>query len=213
MTTRTEAVLRYADKIIENELAFHREYRPELLAALPVAELEAYKKGERIKAYSLADEIDDRQLCFLRHQRCGFDTSNNWTRRLFVDLTGIPLPSTNRETDIVLRQYCGEVCVGIEAEQQREREAKEQAKQAAEQVKRDTIKAKLSARVAVNESISGEELAELCSMLGIELHPRTIGLLRKRVRAINSGSASIVGKGLSDAAYGAYLSCAARVSA
>lgn len=209
--TRTDVVLRFAQKMIDNELAFHREHRPEALAALPQNELEAFKKGERIKAYSLADEIENKSLCFLRHQRCGFDTHNTETRSLFFGITGIALPSTNRETDAVVRAYCGEVCARIEEQQAAEREAKEKEKALAEQKKRDARKAQLSAKVAANESIPGDDLAELCGMLGIELHPRTVGMLRKRVRSINAHSASIVGKGLSDAAFHAYLNCATAI--
>lgn len=210
--TRTDAVLRFAQKMIDNELAHHQEHRPEALAALPATELDGYKKGERIKAYSLADEIEDKSLCFLRHQRSGFDTHNTATRSLFFGITGIALPSTNRETDAVVRAYCGaETVARIEAQQKNERNAADTAKRLETQRKIDARKATLSAKVAANESIPGDDLAELCGMLGIELHPRTVGMLRKRVRSINANSASIVGKGLSNAAYHAYMNCATAI--
>lgn len=209
---RTAAIRRYADSKYRHEIDYQKQYNPERLAAVPQTELDRYRSECLANAEQVAAEIDDKTKCAVAFLRGRFHPSNDWSRRLFSDLTGIALPPTVAGTDTVFQAYCG---AEIDAEHERKRieqEAKESAAREAEQRKRDERKAKLSAKVAANESIPGDDLAELCGMLGIELHPRTIGTLRKRVRSINSQSATIVGKGLSDAAYHAYLSCAAAVS-
>jgi len=66
----------------------------------------------------------------------------------------------------------------------------------------------LKASVLEDKTIDAGQLIDLAKHLGIEIHSRTIGMLRKRVVSLNSSSARIRGKGLpSNSPYSLYKQC------
>ena len=94
-----------------------------------------------------------------------------------------------------------------------ERQRKDDERKAAEELRVAEYVRKVSHAVIEDQSISGDDLATLANHLGVEAHPRTIGTLRRRVRAINSSSARILkGAGLSNMPYELYSSCRRRLT-
>lgn len=76
-------------------------------------------------------------------------------------------------------------------ERMRERDRKAAIARLEKQIK---WQAEVASLLANDGQVGGEELADYARLLGIKVHPRTIGFLRKRCNWVTSGQASISGK-------------------
>lgn len=113
-------------------------------------------------------------------------TDNRVTRQLFTSLTGLTLPKTQRDTLAVLTAYIGTERV---AEHQRQKEQAEADAKAERDRKRIWY---IVERFRSGETITGDELIDVSRWLGAEIHPRTVGMLRDKVRFIRKdGTANV----------------------
>lgn len=134
--------------------------------------------------------------------------SNAVYRTIFTEETGVTLPKGANDTRQVVADWLGQEKIGA-YRQEKEAEAKRIAdeKAAKEAARLDAIHQKVRDDIPID----GDSLVDLCRYLGVELHPRTAGTLRKRVVEINSTSASVrkikQASGLSNEPYKAYVEC------
>lgn len=80
------------------------------------------------------------------------------------------------------------------AAEKAEKQAADAAKAAEKERARVARVEGIIARIKNDEMVSGDELVDAARHLGIEVHIRTIGMLRERVKSINSGQAKITGE-------------------
>jgi len=88
-----------------------------------------------------------------------------------------------------------------------EREEKETARRESEERKQVAYIDGLKQLVSDGESIDGESLVDLSRELGIEIHPRTCGMIKTRVVSIGIDTAKKRGKGSIQSAYEVYGQC------
>lgn len=177
---------KYGAKMFASELAKYPAER--------VAKLEQDSPGavERYRVQLLEDwrenarQFLQRETCYARHLRGAFHPDNKTSRAMLAELTGIVLPATVGGTRQAIRQHCGESYCAAEdsAREKAEREARETAERKESERAAAELEQRLQGHretVCSGEAISGESLLELARSLGIDVHPRTAGMLRKRV--------------------------------
>lgn len=71
---------------------------------------------------------------------------------------------------------------------------------------------KLAATVAAGEAVEGDQLLTLARHVGVDVNPRTAGLLRRRVAWIKAGTAGVTGKGGAGQAHAVYDAVRAKVA-
>jgi len=151
--------------------------------ALAVAELQAKDLAESFKSKEATYDA----MC-----RGRFYYENKLSRQLFESVTGIPLGTTNKSAAIALKAYIGDdVIKARSAAKLAELEARQTAERAKQDARRREQLESIKARVNADETIDGEDLIALAREMNIPLHPRTIGTARRRLIAINSGTARI----------------------
>ncbi len=198
-----QAIEDYANAMTEHELAFYREYKPERLAKLQAEQpnaVEDFREKKRHDARELATGIETRSEWFLKRVQSGLlHPDNKTSRKLFEMTTGITLPKTLAATRDVVNSYCGVALSELVNKQNAERDEadrKEREQQAIEETKRLE---RIAENIRTNRSVSGDEVLDIARHIGIDVHPRTAGSLRKRVVGVVGTSARISGKGtLSD---------------
>jgi hypothetical protein len=120
-----------------------------------------------------------------------FHPSNRYYRKLFKIVTGIELPNGSNDTREAVIKWVGQDKIDALNKAKEDEKAAERAIEAQKEAERiNNIKDK----VIKDESITGDELVDLARSLNIEIHSRTVGMLRNRVRGINSSQARISGK-------------------
>jgi hypothetical protein len=136
---------------------------------------------------------------------------NRLSRALFSEITGIQLPPQSGKTwDVLtadpiwgqlLRDHEQAITERQEAAN-RERIEREriEREQAAKLARMDKAKSTLLA----NGQIDGETLLELARYIGIDVHPRTAGTLKKRIGLIGNGSCRVYGGSVPDGVWVLY---------
>jgi hypothetical protein len=128
-----------------------------------------------------------------------FHPDNNGYRKLFALVTGIELPDGSNATREAVAAYIGsEKFVALEAERAAVDAAKEQKRIEEHKARMDSLAARL------DDGIGGDELLELARHLNIDVHPRTAGMLRRRVWIIKDGTASVRKGGSVQSAFKVY---------
>jgi hypothetical protein len=120
-----------------------------------------------------------------------FHPSNRYYRKLFKIITGIELPNGSNDTREAVIKWVGQDKIDALNKAKEDEKAAERAIEA--QKEQEYIN-KLKEKVIKDESITGDELVDVARSLNIEIHPRTVGMLRNRVRGITSSQARITGK-------------------
>jgi hypothetical protein len=182
MTTQ-QAIRDFANGMVDNELDYHRQYRPEQFAKLTEADIEDYRKRKITEAEELATKIETRDPAIVARIDNGMlHPDNKFSRKLFSAITGITLPPTVSGTHEAIRNSDWNVLLAelrtrqqAEAEAKREAEAEAEAKQHAERME------KLVTNWKAATFITGDELIELIRFLNIDTHPRTLGTIRSRI--------------------------------
>jgi hypothetical protein len=126
------------------------------------------------------------------------DVHNKRYREIFEWETGIKLPPTSQASQAALREYLGEEKV---AESQRQRTAAKLEKENAEAAKKEAAHAatmlRIMEKIERDVEVPGESLIDVARYLKVdeyyEIHPRTIGTIRKRVVTIKSGQSRVYG--------------------
>lgn len=141
-------------------------------------------KGEIAK---IVQRILDRDVRLLEAET--FHPSNKMYRDIFSRVTGQTLPGSANETRQVVADYIGSDKLKA-AEDARAAVAaeKELAKQAAEAARLASIAKRF------DDQITGQELLDLARHHGIEVHPRTAGMLKSRVLSIGRDQARVTGR-------------------
>jgi hypothetical protein len=212
-TTATHpAVLAYANWFTEYELDKQRQRNPERLAQLlaenPSA-IDDFRNGWIETGNQLASDIVNRTEAFCKKVSYGaFHPSNKATRQLFEAITGISLSDGVETSRKQVHAYAGDVYAQWLSDRQREQDAKEEAAALAESAAKADRLIAIYAKISADTMIEGDQLVDACKALGVVLPIQTIGLIRRRVRTINSCSATISsGKSLSNSPYFAYRDC------
>lgn len=204
--TRDEAIKKYAETMIGYELEHYEKFQPERLKALSEEQITEWKQRMHASANKLADEIDAKHPDIVKRLCQGMvNPHNKTTRKLFVAITGIQLPVTSGGTEAALMaSEWGPLMQAYWDEVQR-RSDEEAARKKAEREAKE-LKAVLAALdlVRANEPVSGDSLVDVSRFLGIELHPRTIGTLRKRIGSIKDGQCRVYGRRVPDGVWAAY---------
>ena len=194
------------EKIVARQIATELDRLAERNRPRPeAAEIAAAKERAAARWQSVVDTFADKAATALGAESGRFHPSNKDTRALFATVTGIKLPATVGGTMAAIAEYVGEEGAkaiadarqAYEERTAREREARE-ADIAAKHAKRiETIKTDILG----GRPVSGEDLIDIARHLEIDVHPRTVGMVRNRVISISDGSARISGVGLSDSAW------------
>jgi hypothetical protein len=164
--------------------------------------IERAKTGIVDELRKLTLRIDARDVSLLHSAT--FHPSNKRYREFFTLQTGVALPNGATATHDAISKWIGAERLQAHASQvEAERARVEGEKSAAESARLAAIVEKIKR----DEPIDGDSLIDACRFLGIEVHPRTAGTLRKRVVSINSSTARITGKGLSNEPYRLYRAC------
>lgn len=170
------------------------------------SKIERAKEGIGQQVDELLVRIEQRDINLLLNST--FHPDNKISRQVFSNETGLTLPKGVIETRAFISNWVGPE--KMEAYLQE----RENARLAKEKERSDIESARLNAihqKVKENIPIDGDTLVDLCRYLGVELHPRVAGVLRKRVVEINKDGASVKkikqASGLSSEPYKAYLDC------
>lgn len=215
------AIAEFTEYLFQNEMDYYRERAKtsemdaNRLAALTQEQLTEFR--ERLRERSEKDAaafLDTEQL--LDRVRTGvLHPSNGGWRKLFTALTGCQLPSGANATRDALREYIGAERQDVYyAARQAAADAKVQAKQEADEQRERERLAAIVGKVKADEGIDGSQLADLARSMGIDLHPRTVGTLRKRVVSITSNGGRVTGRGhLPSTVWNLYRQVRAQVAA
>lgn len=185
-------ILDYTNTIYYEAVNDAKEFYPERFAKLTEEDLNLFKLSKLGEAEKLASDILDKTTLYKQFRVGRFHTCNKASRNLFEGLTGIKLPKTNRETDIVIIDYIGKDYV----EEQRENARKESQRLLEQEKNKQESKQKeridgIKQRVKGNVPIGGDELADVAIDLGIYVAPATVGMLRRKISSISNGTATV----------------------
>lgn len=193
---------RFADGVLKELMS---DISPENMAKV-TPERVAEKRQELVAwGEQLVESFKSKEATWEAYQRGRFSYSNKHSRALFEEATGISLGKSDASAKIALEAYVGADV--IEARTQRlrsEYQARQQAAAEKEAKRRAEYIAALTTAIKADVAIEGTDLVEIARECGVEIHPRTVGTLRKRVLSINSCSARIRGKQLPNSVYGLY---------
>jgi len=103
--------------------------------------------------------------------------NNPTTRKHFQDLTGLTLPRGAKATDQVVREWLGKNLIDLEEAERLEQEKKAEAKRLLRQAEAELAVKKFES----GEKIDSDQFVEALKLCGIDLHPRTHGMIKKRV--------------------------------
>lgn len=199
-----QAVSAYAEGRIAMELERYRNRHngAERLAAITPEQMTEWKQGMHDDAAETAERwLTDARYLYDRFRNGLFHPDNRNSRKLLSGLFGVSLPTKRAELrDVIRRDVIGcELFDSFVADDEREaaeKEAAEAAREAAAERKR--VARLLSAavpKIVAGEPIHGSDLAEIAGLLGVVLHPRTIGTLRQRIGSINASQARVSATG------------------
>lgn len=195
MNERLESVAsEIAASMLANELERCAKTRPERLAEATDEMKAEYVERMRWTILGFMESLSDKEYAYSRLRNGTFHPSNRNYRKAFHGLTGIKLPAGANATRDAVREWIGEEFVAAkEAEAASSRAAaeyeNERKRAEAHATAMDRLKAKFS------EGLTGEELLELARHVGIDVHPRTAGMLKRRIAWIGDGTARVRGKG------------------
>jgi ribosomal protein L12E/L44/L45/RPP1/RPP2 len=184
----------YGDSLYQHQIEHQQEYNPERLAKVPQADLDAYRQRMHDDGEKLALEILSTDTLMPHVAVCRFHPSNAASRRLFTALTGVSLPATVGGTREAIAAFVGPAYDAYYADQEAERTEKETAKREQKQRKEQERIDAIIADIQSGEAIDGEELVDVAKHIGVSVHPRTIGTLRKRVYSITAQQARFRGR-------------------
>jgi SepF-like predicted cell division protein (DUF552 family) len=130
-----------------------------------------------------------------------FHPSNRFYRHVFTTLTGIELPGSPTDTRAMIATFVGQDKIdahykAIECAKAEEKRKEEEKEAARINTLKDLIKE--------DREISGGDLVDVARSMYIEVHPRTAGMLFKRVKGICSTQGRIVGKSTGNSPYDLY---------
>lgn len=195
---------RYADALYDDEYRRCHRLNPERLAGLSQDELTAFRAKLQVDADNLVQSILTTAGLMESYQRGRFHPDNANSRRMLESVLGIALPPTVGGTRDAIREYLGEFWDNWHAARKAEyaAAAEERERKRLQEIhdKRDKLREKFIG----TRTVSGDEPADLARYLGIDVHPRTVSMLRKRVKWINGEQASISGNGHVDSAFRLY---------
>lgn len=198
------------------ELAFQKYYKRDMeserFKALPESEkgelLERGRANNRAVYQRTIDRLRAKDITLALNG--AFHPENSFSRMIWALVVGSELPRGANDTREAVKDYIGrdKLAAHFEAIENKEKE-EAQRKQAIENQRLEAI----AVRIRKGESVSGEELADCCAYLSIDIHPRTIGTLRHRVVSIDSNGAKVRQtrsgtSALSNEPYRAYMACA-----
>jgi hypothetical protein len=189
-----QAAHAYGDSLYQHQIDHHREYNPERLSKVPQSELDTFRQRMHDDGEKVAIQFLDGAAIMPHVAQGRFHPCNAASRRLFTAITGVTLPSTVGGTRQAIAAHLGKIYTDYFADQEAERAKKETAEreQEAEQEKQriDAI----IADIRNGQAIDGEDLTDVAKHIGVSVHPRTIGTLRKRVYSITAQQAGFRGR-------------------
>lgn len=186
----------YGNSMVDREIARHKKNCPERLAKVTADELQRYRESWVEIGAALANDIFSKSDNFIKRVEQGLlHPSNATSRKLFTDVTGVSLPKTVKGTQAAVAGYCGEQIAAYRAALHAEHQRQEAQRLAAENAKQAVIIAGIETRIIAGDFVSGDELVQIARHLEIEIHPRTVGTLRKRVVQVKAEQARITGRG------------------
>lgn len=208
----------FGNKAYDDEIAYHREHNPDRLDKTSQTDLDSYRDKVVGMWREVAADFCNHESLFDRVKRGALHPSNKLWRAMFTRLTGVALPGTVSGTLNGVKSYIGEaefnrMALERDSARQAEVDAREAKEKANADAKFQAIIDGAVVRMQAGESVDGETLVTVCRHLGIDVHPRTVGMLRTRVRQINAESARIIGRGIGSTPYDLYRQCVERIAA
>lgn len=215
--TLKQIAIEFGDRAFDEEIEHYRRERPAQLAKVSPEELDAYRAKVREKWVGWAGEMTNHETLFARLASGMLHPSNKNWRAMFKQLTGVSLPATMAGTREAVRQFIGAETFDRmgqlrDADRERAQQEKHDKIKADAAARMSKIIAEASDRVRAGDYIDGDTLVTLCRHLGIEVHPRTVSMLRKRVRSISAEQARIVGRDTGPMPYRLYQQCAKKLA-
>lgn len=198
--TNDEIATEHAQSLLRDEIAYHTKERPEKLARLSAeerSELESkYIAKQKEIALKTLESFASTDGLLKMHRIGTLHPSNKNTRKMFERWSGKTLPKSATATETWLKDFIGPDVVDkyyadLDAEAKADADA---AAKAAAEIALQRLN-RLSDDVANDRPVDGDALVDLAAWLGISLHPRTIGTIRSRVKAIQNGKGVQIGRG------------------
>lgn len=210
---QTAAVRAHAERMIAQEYQFLRETQPARFAAATAEMRAEFEKRQHAEALRDASIILSPRHLWEVARRGAFHPSNKSWRALLGTLHGVQLPPGAGATHDAVRALVGPSWDVWENEKREAAERAENEKREAAEVKERARIDVLKVKIAAGESVTGDELADVGRSLGIDIHPRTVGTLRKRVNWIGDSGARVTGKGgLPDGVWSLYHDVRAKLA-
>lgn len=212
MLEKTEAAQKYADGMWAFERARQVEIDAERFENCPAEQIANYRAGLLIDAGELVETLHTCEGIYAEATRGRFHPSNKISRQIFLDLFDVQLPATVSGTREAIRRYVGaetwdrmerEEAEGIRASEERLTAEKQQAADDEDAGEFERI----APLIRADKQISGDDLVFMARQLNVEIHPRTVGTLRRYIVAVNSGSSKVHKGHRGGKAYDVYTSC------
>ena len=182
----------YADQLIKHDLDSLPEDRRSKVTEEQIVNV----RGRLIKqAGELQASINNKAELWEHCRRGRLDPCNKASRMVFERTTGLKLPASSTATSKFIAEYVGSDIVDAS------RKAREDAANAFEKAreeKRAEAHASNIARITLTivsaGRISGDDLIDIARHLGIDVHPRTVGSIRRNLIWIEQGQAQITNR-------------------
>lgn len=157
-----------------------------ILASVTQEDIARTKERFRQQAEQLMDEIVIKHLLWDRMRNGRFHPDNKASRKLFAEFTGISLPATVGGTVRTIMEHLGlEWCKQKEADERAAYEAEQAAEHERMRAEQVALMEKLIAKMPCE--VNGSQLLEMARHLGVEVHPRTAGVLKRVSRMWKEG--------------------------
>ena len=194
-----DAVKAYADGMMEHEIKYQKEFNSErfnrLMKDNPDA-IEEFRERKRQDGVDLAENIREKSPVFMKRFRQGLlHMDNKLSRMLFEAVSGVQLPNNTSGAYRIIEEWCGDSLVQYDLARKEELERLEADRKAEEDRRRSEEIGKICSRISGGQPVCGTELLDIARHLSIDVHPRTAGTLKRRVRSIGGEGARISGKG------------------
>jgi len=209
---KSEAAQNYADGMWEHERARQIEIDAERFENCPAEQIADYRAKLLRDAEELVETLHTSAGLQIASDHGRFHPSNRLSRRLFSNLFGVQLPATVSGTREAIRQYVGaetwdrmerEEAEGIRASEERLTAEKQQAADDEDFAEFERI----APLIRADKQISGNDLVFMARHLNVEIHPRTVGTLRRYIVAVNSCSSKVHKGHRGGKAYAVYEAC------
>ncbi len=134
--------------------------------------------------------------------------SNRMYREVFTMLTGKALPKNATDTAAAMVAYVGKDKIDAIFEK---KDADKAAKDKVVKDKEDSRVQGIKDKIEKGEPVNGHDLVDAAKSVGVEIHPRTVRMLRDRVNEISNEKGKIIGADVGNSPFDTYKVVRAKI--